>query len=104
MNLKGRPGTQLRWSSFKLEDILVARGQKAESCSCKISRARKTSCAGFGPSVKNVKMESRVDENTDIHFKNRYEFCENRAQSVFRRKWDVVSPTSVQKQEKNRIL
>ena len=42
VNLKGRPGTQLRWSSFKLEDISVARGQKADSCSCKISRARKT--------------------------------------------------------------
>ena len=56
VNLKGRPGTQLRWSSFKLEDISVARGQKADSCSCKMCRARKTNCAGFGPSVKNVKI------------------------------------------------
>ena len=71
VNLKGRPGTQLRWSSFKLEDISVARGQKADSCSCKISRARKTNCAGFGPSVKNVKIESRVDENKEIHYKKK---------------------------------
>ena len=86
VNLKGRPGTQLRWSSFKLEDISVARGQKADSCSCKICRARKTNCAGFGPSVKNVKIETRVNENTEIHCKNKDEISEKSCSKCFQKK------------------
>ena len=86
MNLKGRPGTQLRWSSFKLEDISVARGQKADSCSCKICRARKTNCAGFGPSVKNVKIETRVNDNIKIHCKNKDEISEKSCSKCFQKK------------------
>ena len=41
-HLTDRPGVTGRWQAFKLEEVVVPRGQLASSCCCPICRARKS--------------------------------------------------------------